>query len=399
MPVANDTPNPKRRSKTRLALLFLPIWLPLLACTAFEWFIDPFPNSIWLLRVLNTKYLVHVRADLTIDGEPLVMERTFRCFEPVDYHWFPGSFRKGNVLSSNGQAGDTMAATTSNGRLFVINATDACSVLIDLKGPYRKPPPIIENPLKLSRGELDVPIVHELIGGIYPTQVDTYIVREWLLQGYHGVQVNDVTVQKVSRPFYKDWNGYDSFGPLNWARVNISREGFFDHKYAVVLPEYMWGRSTGHATATSERVAQLIGSDLEILKSGDAPRQLQKNNYFELLLGQVDIDTPEYNFAAPRLRLPRINSLKMRAEFSWLTKLITPCTVANSESVDYICDSAKLGIVSSQPRNRIGNDVLTFRVDGLELKTDRFEGGYYVANNPLRAIIFDNLSLGFVSRR
>jgi len=28
-----------------------------------------FPNSLWLLRIINTKYLVHVRADLTVDGD------------------------------------------------------------------------------------------------------------------------------------------------------------------------------------------------------------------------------------------------------------------------------------------------------------------------------------------
>lgn len=117
------------------------------------------------------------------------MERTFRCFEPVDYYWFPGSVRRGYVLSSNGQAGDALSGVTSKGRVFVISVTDACSVLIDLEGLYRQPSPIIEHQLRLSGDELDVPIVHEPIGGDNLTQVDTYIVREWLLEGYHGVQV------------------------------------------------------------------------------------------------------------------------------------------------------------------------------------------------------------------
>ncbi len=345
----------KKRSLKWLVYLF-PLWLPVLLYIGFEWFIDPFPNSIWALRVLNTKYLVHVRADLTIDGEPLVMERTFRCFEPVDYHWFPGSFRRGNVFSSNGQAGDALSATTGKRRVFVINATDACSVLIDLTGPYDPPLPILENQLRLSKGELDVPIVHELIGGIYPTQVDTYLVREWLLQGYHGVQVNDVTVQKTGRFQLIDWSGYDFFGPLNWARIDISREGFFDHKYAVVLPEDMWGMPTGNSTATPERVRQLVDSNFEALKSERVPQQLQKNNYFELLIGQINNVIHQYGLVTTKLRLPHRSSVRPRTEVAWLTKLVMPCIARAPKFDDYTCDHARLGVASSQPQMRIGID-------------------------------------------
>ncbi len=394
----NEIPSRTRSLKSPAFLLLL--WLPLVLYTGFEWFIDPFPKSIWALRALNTKYLVHVRADLTIDGEPLVMERTFRCFEPVDYHWFPGSFEKGNVFSSNGQAGDALSGITSKGRVFVISVTDACSVLIDLEGPYRQPRPIIEHQLSLARDELDVPIVHELIGGDNLTQVDTYIVREWLLEGYHGVQVNDITVQKTAGPLFKDWDGYDWFGPLNWARVTGGRDGHFSSKFAAILPEDTWskvGDTIQAGGATDAPIHPFIIKDVEALRIEKTPHQLGINSSFGQLYGHVNTIFSHYGLAFTKLRVPRQEELAARQVVSWFTILITPCLANTSTSDSYVCNTSRRGVISSQPQKSAVRNTINFKIDRLSLTANHSERGYYLADDPLRAIIFDEIGLGFVA--
>jgi hypothetical protein len=77
MSVTSDTSSYSKKLRWRKSYLLLVL---LLLLVGVELFVDLFPRSIWGLRALSTEYLVHVRADLTIDGDPLVMDRTIRCF-------------------------------------------------------------------------------------------------------------------------------------------------------------------------------------------------------------------------------------------------------------------------------------------------------------------------------
>lgn len=242
----SDTPStPSHGKKFRWRKSYL-LLVPLLLLGMVELFVDPFPRSIWALRVLTTKYLVHVRADLTIDGEPLVMDRTIRCFNPVDFFWYPGAPPRGDVRASNGQAGDTLAAVTSKGRLFAINVPDACGALgsrLDADGQgytWTDPATNDVTPLYLSQNEIETPVLYEIHGGRHPEQIDAYIARDLLRQGYHGVKLDELVVEKTGGLLLKDWNGYEWFGRGNWHRRLLGNSGLYQVVFLKSAPESRW---------------------------------------------------------------------------------------------------------------------------------------------------------------
>lgn len=247
--------NTPRKKKLIAALLLLPLWLPVLLYTGFEWFIDPFPNSIWALRVLNTNYLVHVRADLTIDSEPLVMERIIRCYEPVDYAFLVRRFGGGGFVNK-GNAGDNIVGISNSGRVFIISLPDICDSLlgryIEGRGYVQFDP---ENadvpPLRLTKKELNIPALYEVFGGRAAPQVDWYAARDQLLAGYQGVKLVELLVEKAPMPespwsFLKDWNGYEWFGTTTWIRpfrLGVTRK--YHAGYLIPVPRVIW-ENLGH---------------------------------------------------------------------------------------------------------------------------------------------------------
>jgi len=255
--------NPVRTSswgQSTKAVLAGLVFLPILALTFVEWFIDPFPNSLWILRILNTDYLVHVRADLTVDGEPLVMERTIRCFDPVDYEFLNRWIGRRNYVPT-GQAGDTITATTRGGRLFAINAADACFNMISkqnmVHGHYTFE--LYPNAKKLSRDELSVPVVYEIMGWPIPKRIDAYVSRRLLREGYLGVKLDELTLE-VSGRFWmlKDWSAYDAFGLVKWfRRPDIDGTSYYDSSFLVKIPESEWIKLLEKIYESTHRSPQL----------------------------------------------------------------------------------------------------------------------------------------------
>jgi len=262
--------NPVRTStwrQTIKAVMAGLVFLPILALTFVEWFVDPLPNSLWILRILNTKYLVHVRADLTVDGEPLVMERTFRCYDPVDYS-FLHHFSRAKGYFNGGNVGDSVHVTTSKGRLFSIVILDVCNSFTNRwkadRGYYRVDPDHELVPtLTLSKDEIKTPIVFEIIGGRKAEQLDAYAVPDLLRQGYHGVKLDEVVLSQVPLPvspwdFSKDWDDLYWFGPPGWQRPMIglnSGRGYIAG-YVIPITEDYWKNPVSMDTRNDEILAK-----------------------------------------------------------------------------------------------------------------------------------------------
>jgi|GEM_PF-743020 len=334
------------RQTTKVVLAGL-VFLPIVALTFVEWFVDPFPNSLWLLRILNTKYLVHVRADLTVDGEPLVMERTIRCFYHSDFkfinrHWNHHTF------PADGQTGDTLAATTSKGRLFAINDLNVCRALVDrfnLHDPkYIAPDAKDTPPRRLSRHEIAVPSLFEIHGGYEATRVDEYISRDLLLAGYHGVRLDELLVERAPMPaspwdFAKDWNGYDWFGYTNWVRpFVVGHTRGYTAGYIVPVKFDVWsttpilpkGALGGELERSQVKFRNAFLSFTEDKLIYGAPKNAEEKFLFQFLRNFVDFN---HNGLILHPRDPP----DLNLEQPWVKHDLIPCL---GEDYGHICRAA-----------------------------------------------------------
>ena len=341
---------PKRISLQNLVRKKRWLWafLPLLALCAFELFVDPFPDSIWLLRVFNTKYLVHVRAELTVDGEALSVDRTIRCFhetgKPVPIY----------------AAGDNVAVVTSRGRLFIIPLLDVCHVPLTTiyAGTFESAAEHIENarPLRLSEGKLATPVVFEVHGGRQADQIDAYIARDRLLEGYHGVQLREILVEVIpGRLLLKDWNNYEWFGGPSFARPYKHGESqAYIAGYLVQVPKERWTTLThlnyedasGLSSSTEYR-ARLQGYVNELLSlNEDKVFQLRDPEY-----GLFSVYTSGgfiLPFDSLDLQRADVSPRSARVAMNWALNIIIPC-VYSTNPVGYVCDSSKEGVLEYKP--------------------------------------------------
>lgn len=222
----DKTAKPPRASLRKKRWLWL--LLPLLPLIVIEFFVDPIYNSIWLLRVMNTQYLVHARAELTVEGEPLVMERTFRCYKPLDYT-FLQTIKGERFIFNDGQVGNTVHARTSTGRLFALVLPDVCEVMrwkrlgTDMIGAKPESEPMPE--YSLRRNEINVPRVFEIHEGMPPKRIDVYIPEDKLLEGFRGIKIVDITLNASTvgkNLFLKDWQDLEWFGSFYAGRPYIN---------------------------------------------------------------------------------------------------------------------------------------------------------------------------------
>jgi len=165
----------------------------------------------------ETIFFVHIRADLNIDNEPLVMDRVIRCFHMKD---------RGRIIF---ESADSLMARTSTGRTFALIVPEACDTLVSRRKPeggaYTVDPTQGDvPPLRLSKDELITPVVFEIMGGVAASRVDAYVAFNRLRQGYHGVRLDDVLIEKAASELTKDWtyekerSEDDWFGPTDWGK-------------------------------------------------------------------------------------------------------------------------------------------------------------------------------------
>ena len=322
-------------------------------------------NSLWLMRILHTKNLVHVRADLTVDGEPLVMERTFRCYDPVDYKFMRiFSFGKFNskFYWNDGQVGDSVTGTTSKGRRFMIAIPDSCKLNNQrIKAGL--------DSLSLRNNDFMTPRVIELRGHQAENGIDVYMPRELLLQGFRGIKIEDIHIgPSPLNPdkFYKDWEDIEWLGSIYWGRprpgmnnfeaVFLLKISYDDLTHFRFLQEK---RQTGY---NAEDIAKLLDlfrrleqekSDrlfgLNYLKHEDYPDSyLSRTMFTRETIGFIP---PFYPLAySTSLNSPRVMSELERpyiAAYSWDEQHIVPCTFTAAPIV-ITCNEGELGVARFQ---------------------------------------------------
>ncbi len=358
--------------KRNLGRIFLScfFWLLLLVPVASylidEIFIDPFPKSLWHFRISHTEALIHVKADLTIDGEPLILERTIRCFDPVDYHYFPGAARRGDVMSSNGQAGDTLAATTSKGRLFAINVPDAC-------GAFKLN---LGKKLILSRGDIETPVLFEIHGGKAATQIDAYIARDLLRTGYHGVQLNELIVARGKGPLKEDWTDYDWFGPPNWYRGYSSNDrsnrevssAYFSFKVDAqkfLEVEDFFKQPNNNALQDENKIRSLF-----LEHSGSDDRALSSYNPFSQFQNHV-LNVFDMDYLDSSLILKPPSKQSAQTGYYWFLQQIFPCLPQDNPPKRFACNPALNGVISFIPYIfRLKSRDIVFELNGQQFKND-----------------------------
>jgi hypothetical protein len=308
---------------------------------------DPFPNSLWILRVLTTKYLVHVRADLTVGGEKLVLERTIRCFTP----------KRDAFLV---QAGDNVAATTKTGRLFIINLKEACMApltTIHFGTQAMNMDNIRESsPLYLSKEQLATPVVFEIHGGREAEQIDAYIARDALREGYHGVKLEELSLEAVaSRFMLKDWTAYEWFGGPSFARPYEQGESkMYLAGYLVQVPKERWTTLT-HLDAIARNGVETHPEYRARLQGYvDSLLALEKDTVFQH-------EAPQYQlvsvYRTGGFILPFDSLIPARADIgersarvsmAWALRSLIPC-VFQKETSTYLCDYTKDGVLIYKP--------------------------------------------------
>lgn len=346
-----------------------------------ETFVDPYPNSIWALRILNTKYIVHARAELEIDGEPLVLERSIRCFNAVDYDYYPSSSPRGDVLSSNGSTADTLAGKTKSGRLFALHVADACSVLRSKMrnngelffmhqnlGDYQ-----YLEPVYLSKGDIDVPVVYELFGDRKSLKrVDVYLSKKRIREGYHGVKLKELVVSRVPEVIEKRQHKGFQGVPLNEFELSRKDKPMMYQDWG----EYDWfGRPNWYRRASNSSTRMLssyygfkVSSDHFDLISDDFKKQVrdqeQANRLIEEYSGQADKTLSEYNpfytyhsyirgilgyaFLRGELTVPNHERQVRVNRVYWLVEEYFPCLIESKymQKVTFACDPEKTGVLS-----------------------------------------------------
>jgi hypothetical protein len=394
-----------------------------------EFFVDPYPNSIWALRILNTKYIVHARAELEIDGETLVLERPIRCFDAVDYDYYPSSSPRGDVLGSNSATADTLAGKTSKGRLFALNVKGACAVLRrkmrnndDLffkhqnLGDYE-----YLEPVYLSRGDLDTPIVYELFGEKKALkQVDIYYSRTLLREGYHGVKIKELVIWrepmrvvhqgqgyrgaklneeakvtlKPLGPMYKDWTEYDWFGEPSWYRRTKGNDGlffgFYGFKFApssfdeVVANYYKFNGDDNVMEGTIEHNLAKYASD----RKQQIFYLLAFSDFHLTVINRFGLDFFSRDLT-PSLHHP----LESQMHYQPFVDSFFQCLIASGTIIkikEMICTPEKNGVASFWPYSldRVSGRRMPFIVDGkkFQVKDDNLNYHYDVTNNTVYAV-------------
>jgi len=369
-------PRPSMKSIYKKAL-----WVGLIIWVAFEAFIDPLPNSLWLVRFLSTQYLVTVSADLEVEGEALKLERTFRCFRPFDYKWL-ASESTARDWPTNGQAGDIIAAETSKGRLFAISVPMACGIMSDWTVPFG--PVANPNELVLSRDEIRTPVVFEVHGGKKVERIDAYISRNKLREGYHGVKLKDFKLSRGSGLLWNDSNGYDWVGPANWTRPQIRDLTHYMAGFLMAVPESRWDE-TDHAKAylsPDKLLLEMPKSYFDFItqyRSAVHGTTIPFNgglpNPFNNLVGKFLNHYPRNTPAFYELDFPREEMIYDNYKLTqWAEDYIIPCT-GDEYGTQFYCFPNLAGVLiysqfkSSRPRGL--SDDATFQVGEMSFSAER----------------------------
>ncbi len=336
------------------------------ALAFIEFFIDPFPDSFWPLRILTTQYSAVVTANLTIDGEPLVLTRKIRCFGSIDYIFFLAPSRGGGLRIRSRQAGDTLAGTTSKGRLFAINVPDACGALNKNGG----------NGLFLSEGDIETPVVFEIHGGKTATQIDAYIARDLLRTGYHGVQLNELIVDYSDAFQLIDWTGYDWFGPPNWYRGYSSNDrsnrevssAYFSFKVDAqkfLEVEEFFKQPNNNALQDEDKIRGLF---LEHYGSEDRTLSFY-NPFFKFqnhVLNIFDMDYLDSNLIRKTL-----SKKSAQTNYYWFIRQIFPCLPEDNPPQKFLCNPKLNGVISFIPYlYGLNSKDLKFELNGQQFKND-----------------------------
>lgn len=294
------------------------------ALAFIEFFIDPFPDSFWPLRILSTKYSAVVTANLTIDGEPLVLTRKIRCFASIDYIFFLAPSWGGGLRIRSRQAGDTLAGTTSKGRLFAINVPDACGALNKNGG----------NGMFLSEGDIETPVVFEIHGGKKATQIDAYIARDLLRTGYHGVQLNELIVDYSDAFQLIDWTGYDWFGPPDWFREENGDGGRYRSVSILSAPIDRW--------TELEKEFNFSSYPEDSQKKYNENKKIYWSSQTDIFWGGRDFWPNPFSVAFEKWRpgmlgfgliLQEKSYMQDHEKFSWMTEGLVPCIPDEKENL------------------------------------------------------------------
>jgi len=356
---------------------------PIIIWVAFEALIDPFPNSLWLVRLLSTNYLVSVSADLEVDGEKLKLERTFRCFKPYDYKWL-ASAETQRDWPTNGQAGDIIAVETSKGRLFAISVPMACGILSDGTTPFA--PVANPNELVLSRNEIRTPVIFEVHGGKNVERIDAYISRDKLREGYHGLKLIEFKLTRSSGVLWNDSNGYDWVGLASWIRPQGADATFYMAGFLMAVPENRWDEvdqgkicvgckepTVGWSKAYSNFINQYRSAQENVVIQTTA----NSPNPFERLLAKFLYRYPRSTPASYDLNFPGEKRVYDNYQITqWVEDYIVPC-LGDEYGSQFECMPELSGVlIYSQhkmhhPRN--SSPYANFKVGDLRFSAKDFE--------------------------
>jgi len=334
------------------------------AYVAFEKWVDPFPNSSLLERVFNTKYIAHVQAEIVVGDEHITVDRNIRCLDLKGKPALP--FRPHAKFPNNGQVGDNLVFTNREGRLFIISVPGVCAALvmryIANKG-YDKLDPDSDQitPLRLSRDEINTPMLFEIHGGYQATQIDAYVSSRLLRAGYHGIRLLELTIEKApsatTLSFVKDWNGYEWFGEPNWIRPwSFGKTRAYSAGYIVPIKPDVWsvlghlGYSGKYSISVSQEYKMEMLSRVERIQKSqrdlfmyDSQSELPLFSSF-IVSGFINLHASLQRDMLKR-RLPDIHP-----EFSWAMDDLIPCPI-DEELSQMVCRPEFYGIVQYKRMN------------------------------------------------
>jgi hypothetical protein len=376
MSAASNSQSSGKKFRWRHRYLLL---LPFLIYGLFEFAVDPFPNSLWVTRFFADQYFIHVQAELVVDGESLRTDRMIRCFQPM-----AGDRKRVPTI----QAGDNVAFTTKSGRLFILPLLDVCQAPLETINAttYTAARQHIEQarPLRLSQNQLATPVVFEVHGGRRDTnQIDAYIARDRLLEGYHGVQLKEILLEYAPiTELYQDWNGYEWFGSPSFARpYTHGRSRVYLAGYLVQVPKERWttltnlGYEDQAAVASSEEYRRRLegyASDILALKE-DRVFWIRDPQYG--LFSSYQAAGFINPFDSLDTQRADIGPRSARVAMNWALNSIIPC-ISIGELATYECAPEMEGVLIYRPyqhRQRVeenGKRFVVFRLGDREIKAD-----------------------------
>lgn len=343
-----------------IAIVLMVAMSPFIITSAPSWMRKYYPDNAYVKKhYTETLYFVHIRAELTIDTEALVLDRNFRCFRFAP--------RTGNVFPS----GDSLFGATSKGRSFAILIPSICETLVsrfvggaDYKGDGGYDRLDIGKdeitPLRMSKQDIQTPVVFEVHGGRRkPTQVDAYISATRLRQGYHGVQLNELLIEQANiKPEAWDYKAErqetDWFGVPTWFRPqpkNVS--SYYLSGFIVAMPESDWRDPIKLAPPRErERRIQQGGQKyadefVSMLRNAKSDLYFTKNQNFSGTIGYFDHVGFTQTVYSLRNASPNHQIGNGRFEYAWARDRIIPCRFEGKGN--YICSPEMDGVLQYKP--------------------------------------------------